>query len=302
MTDQPTSGEISNDRIGFVGLGTMGSLMAANLARAGFALAVWNRTAGPAAGLVQLGATEADSPADVARRSDVVVTCLTDSPQLEEVLFGTRGVAEGLLAGSLVIDCSTISPIKTVEFAERLAKLNVSMVDAPVSGGSEGARNATLAIMVGGEASDVNRANDVFAALGTTVTHMGPIGSGQWTKAVNQVILAGTYLGVAEGVTLALKAGLDMERVVEVLKDGAAGSWVFTNRSRQMIDDDYPLGFKIELHRKDLAIGLALANEVGAVLPVSALAATFEDDLISQGFGEDDISALARMVRQLSGL
>lgn len=290
------------DRIGFIGLGTMGSPMAANLARAGFALTVWNRSAGPAAALVQLGATEAASPADVARRSDIIVTCVTDSPQLEDVLFGPGGVAEGVLAGSLLIDCSTISPVKAIEFAERLAALNVSMIDAPVSGGSEGATNATLAIMVGGEASDVARANELFAAVGKTVTHIGPIGAGQWTKAVNQVILAGTYLGVAEGITLALKAGLNVERVVDAIAEGAAGSWVLANRSRQMTDDDYPLGFKIQLHRKDLGIGLALAKEVGAVLPVSALASTFEDELIAQGFGDNDISALARTIRKLSGL
>ena len=302
MTDEVRSNVRDNDHIGFIGLGTMGSSMAANLARAGFTLTVWNRSAGPAAALLELGAIEADSPADVARRSDIVITCVTDSPQLEAVLFGIDGVAEGLPAGSLVIDCSTISPVTTIEFAQRLAKIDVSMLDAPVSGGSEGAKHATLAIMVGGDASDVTRASSVFAAMGKTVTHVGPLGAGQWTKAVNQVILAGTYLGVAEGVTLAVKAGLDVERVVDALVGGAAGSWVLTNRSHQMIEDDYPLGFKIALHRKDLAIGLSLAKEVGAVLPVSALAATFEDGLIAQGFGEDDISALARTVRQLSGL
>jgi 3-hydroxyisobutyrate dehydrogenase len=138
--------------------------------------------------------------------------------------------------------------------------------------------------------------------MGRSVTHLGDVGAGQWAKAINQVILASTYLGVAEGVTLGLKAGLDVERVLGALSGGAAGSWVMENRSGRMIDDEYPLGFKISLHRKDLAIGLELARQVGAVLPVASLAATFEDGLIAQGFGDDDNSALARPIRKLSGL
>jgi 3-hydroxyisobutyrate dehydrogenase len=291
-----------SERVGFVGLGTMGSFMAANLVNAGFALTVWNRTESRADALVALGATKATSPAELARSCDVVITCLTDSPQVEEVLFGPDGLAEGLTSGSLFIDCSTLSPLKAQEFAERLATLGVAMLDAPVSGGSEGAKNATLTIMVGGTESDVERARDVLGAMGRSVNHLGPVGAGQWAKAINQVILCGVYLGVAEGVTLGLKAGLDVERVVSALKGGAAGSWVLENRSGRMIDDDYPLGFKIALHRKDLAIGLELAQSVGAVLPVTAMAATFEDELIAEGHGDDDNSALARPIRKLSGL
>ena len=290
------------ERVGFVGLGTMGSLMAANVARAGFALTVWNRTPGKACDVVDLGAVEAPSLVALASTCDVIVLCLTDSPQVEEVLFGVGGLGEGLSAGSLVIDCSTINPAKAVEFGGRLSLLGVATVDAPVSGGSEGARLGTLTIMVGGSDVDVQRASNVLGTFGTTVTHMGPVGAGQWTKAVNQVILAGTYLAVAEGVTLAIKAGLDVELVMGALATGAAGSWVLANRSGRMIDNDYPLGFKIALHRKDLAIGLELARAVGAVLPVSALAATFEDGLIAQGYGDEDNSALARAIRQLSGL
>jgi 3-hydroxyisobutyrate dehydrogenase len=192
--------------------------------------------------------------------------------------------------------------LKAKEFAERLVPLGVTMLDAPVSGGSEGAKNATLSIMVGGADVDVERAQSVLNAMGRTVTHLGDVGAGQWAKAINQVILAGTYLGVAEGVALGLKAGLDVERVLGALRGGAAGSWVLENRSGRMIEDDYPLGFKISLHRKDLGIGLELAQSVGAVLPVTALAATFEDGIIAQGFGDDDNSALARPIRKLSGL
>ncbi len=176
------------------------------------------------------------------------------------------------------------------------------MVDAPVSGGSEGARKATLSIFVGGEAADVERARPVLQALGTTITHVGPIGSGQAVKAVNQVILAGTYLGVAEGIVLAMKAGLDVEQVVGALGGGAAQSWVLANRSGRMLENDYPLGFKVTLHRKDLGIALGLAGETGASLPVTELAAELEDGLVDRGHGEDDMSALARSIRGRSGL
>jgi 3-hydroxyisobutyrate dehydrogenase len=280
----------------------MGAAMAANLARAGFPLTVWNRTPGRAGPLLAFGAVEASSPREVARASDVVVTCVTDSPQVAEVLFGPDGLAEGLASGSMLIDCSTISPASAREMAARLAEGGVAMLDAPVSGGSEGAVAGTLTIMVGGEPSDVERARDVLHAMGRTVTHLGPIGSGQVAKAVNQVILCGTYLGVAEGIVLAMKAGMDVERLVSALAGGAAGSWVLQNRSGRMIADSYPLGFKIALHRKDMAIALELSRSIGAVLPVAALAATLEDGLIAQGHGDEDNSALARAVRRLSGL
>jgi 3-hydroxyisobutyrate dehydrogenase len=297
-----TSGGERRPRLGFVGLGTMGAAMAANLVRAGFPLTVFNRTPGRAGPLVELGAVEARSPRQVGEVSDVVVTCVTDSPQVDEVLFGEQGLGPGLAEGSLFIDCSTISPARAREFGARLASQGVAMVDAPVSGGSEGAKAGTLTIMVGGEAADVERARPVLGAMGRTVTHIGALGSGQVAKAVNQVVLCGTYLGVAEGVVLALKAGLDPGVVVGALSGGAAGSWVMQNRSKNMIEDRYPLGFKLALHRKDLAIALELSRQAGATLPVAALAATLEDGLIAAGFGDDDNSALARAVRRLSGI
>ena len=302
VTTVALSNEAPTQKVGFVGLGTMGAAMAANLARAGFPLTVWNRTPGRAGPLLALGAVEASSPREVARANDVVVTCVTDSPQVAEVLFGSDGLAEGLVPGSLFIDCSTISPASAREMGARLKDQGVAMLDAPVSGGSEGAVAGTLTIMVGGEPTDVERAHDVLHAMGRTVTHLGPIGSGQVAKAVNQVILCGTYLGVAEGIVLAMKAGMDVERLITALAGGAAGSWVLQNRSGRMIADSYPLGFKIALHRKDMAIALELSRSIGAVLPVAALAATFEDGLIAQGHGDDDNSALARAVRRLSGL
>ena len=293
---------MSGERVGFLGLGTMGAAMAANLARAGFSVTAWNRSPRPQPDLEGLGVTIAATPADVARTTDVVVICVSDTPDVEAVLFGPDGAASADRPGQLVVDCSTISPSSTRDFAARLAKSGVALVDAPVSGGSEGAQKATLTIFCGGNSADIERARPILEAMGRTITHVGPSGSGQAVKAVNQVILAGTYIGVAEGIVLATKAGLDVEQVVAALGGGAAQSWVLANRSGRMIANDYPLGFKVALHRKDLGIALDLAREMGADLPVSALAAAFEDDLIAGDHADDDMSALARVIRNRSGL
>ena len=290
------------ERIGFVGLGTMGAAMAANLRKAGFEVTVWNRTPGRAGDLVAAGAREAASPAAVAAASDVVVCCVSDTPDVEAVLFGDDGVAGGLASGGLVIDCSTISPGATETFAARLADAGIAFVDAPVSGGSEGAKNGTLTIMVGGEPAAFDRALPVLQAMGKTVTRFGPAGSGQAVKAVNQVILAGAYLGVAEGMVLALKAGLDPVAVAAALDGGAARSWVLENRSGRMIDNAYPLGFRTSLHLKDLVIALELARGLGATLPVAGMAAQLEAGLVARGHGDEDMSNLARAIRSLSGL
>ena len=289
-------------QVGFVGLGTMGGAMAANVARAGFGVAAWNRTAGRADGLEAAGVQLVESAAAVAARSELIITIVSDTPDVEAVLFGTDGVAEGVTSGSLVVDMSTISPSATRDFATRLANRQVSMLDAPVSGGSEGAKNGTLSIFVGGDAADLERARPVLQALGTTITHVGPIGAGQAAKAVNQVILAGTYLGVSEGIVLAMKAGLDVDQLVAALGGGAAQSWVLANRSGRMQANEYPLGFKVSLHRKDLGIALQLARETGAALPISAICEQLEAGLIGQGHGDDDVSAVARTIRELSGL
>ena len=289
-------------RVGFVGLGTMGGAMAANAARAGFEVIAWNRTPGRAGELEDLGVRLLGSPSAVAAASDIVITMVSDTPDVEAVLFGPNGVAEGAKPGTLVVDMSTISPSATRGFAERLAANGVAMLDGPVSGGSEGAKKGTLSIFIGGDAADLERARPVLESLGTTITHVGPIGAGQAAKAVNQVILAGTYLGVAEGIVLAIKAGLDVEPLVQALSGGAAQSWVLTNRSGRMLANDYPLGFKVALHRKDLGIALGLARENGASLPVSALCEAIEAGLIGQGHADDDMSAVARSIRALSGL
>lgn len=290
------------ERIGFLGLGTMGAAMAGHLVRSGRPVTVWNRTAGRAAELVEAGATEAATPAAVGAASDVILLCVSDTPDVEAVLFGPGGLAEGLRAGQLVIDCSTIAPGATREMAGRLAELGVDFADAPVSGGSEGAQKATLTIFVGGEPGVFERARPILEVIGKTITHVGPVGSGQAVKAVNQVILAGTYLGVAEGIVLALKAGLDVEQVVGALGGGAAQSWVLANRSSRMLANDYPLGFKVALHLKDLGIALGLATESGVELPVTELCAEIERGLVEAGHADDDISAVARRIRALAEL
>ncbi len=299
MTDRPAA---DRGRLAFLGLGTMGAPMAANLARAGFAVTAWNRTPGRGSELADVGVDVVASPALAVQDAEFAVICVSDTPDVEAVLFGPDGVADGARSGTLVIDCSTIAPSGSWDFAARLAEREIRMIDAPVSGGSEGARNATLSIFVGGDAADVEHARPVLAALGRTVTHVGPIGAGQAVKAVNQVILAATYVGVAEGIVLAIKAGLDVEQVVEALGGGAAQSWVLANRSGRMLDNDYPLGFKVALHRKDLGIAMDLAERLGVVLPITALTAQLETGLIAAGHGDEDISTVARSIRMLAGL
>lgn len=289
-------------RVGFVGLGSMGSAMAANLLAAGNDLVAWNRTPGRAATLVAAGAREAASPADVAASSEVIFVCVSDTPDVEAVVLGKEGIAAGARAGSLVVDCSTIAPAASRAMAAVLAERGVGFVDAPVTGGPEGARDATLAILVGGSDADVARARPLLEVLGRTITHLGPVGAGQATKAVNQAILAGVYLGVAEGIVLSVKAGLDPTEVVGALAGGAAQSWVLANRSGRMIDGEYPPGFRVVLHRKDLQIALDLAREVGAVLPVVALCEQLETGLVARGYGDDDTSSVARPLRELAGL
>lgn len=290
------------ERLGFIGLGTMGAAMAGHLVRAGYPVTVWNRTADRAAELLAGGASEAATPAALARVSDVVLVCVSDTPDVEAVLFGPQGAADGLARGSLVVDHSTISPLATRSFAARLAARGVGFVDAPVSGGSEGARKATLTIFCGGEPDAVTRARPILDRLGSTITHFGPVGSGQAVKAVNQVIIAGGYLAVAEGIVLAIKAGLDPGQVATALGGGAAGSWILANRSGRMVAGEYPLGFKTRLHLKDLGIALEMARDLGAVLPLAGLAAQLENGLVARGYGDEDMSNLARTIRELSGI
>ena len=289
-------------QIAFIGMGTMGAPMARNLLEAGYPVTVHNRNREREIPLNEAGATRAESPAEAAAAADVVIVCVSDTPDVEAIVLGEQGVLQGAKAGTVVVDMSTISPAATCAMAEALAAKEVDMLDAPVSGGSEGAQQGTLSIMVGGDAAVFEQVKPVLAAMGKTITHIGPIGAGQTTKAINQIIVAGTYMGVAEGMVLGLKAGLDMDKVLQAVSGGAAASWGLSNRAGNMLNNDYPLGFRVKLHAKDLRIALDAARHSGAVLPVAALVEQLEAGLISRGFGDEDVSAMARVLREASGL
>jgi len=290
-------------RVAVIGLGTMGAPMAANLLKGGCRVVVHNRTRTREESLALQGAERAASPREAARGADAVITCVADTPDAEQVILDREsGVLAGCGRGGLVIDCSTIAPAAARRIAERLAAAGVGFVDAPVSGGSEGAQRATLAIMCGGSEEDFRRASPVLAKLGKSVVHVGPAGCGQIAKAVNQVVIAGTYQALAEGLCLAKKAGADPARVVAAIESGAAQSWVLANRSRHMREDRYPLGFRVRLHRKDLAIALRTAREAGLPMPVASYVATVEDGLIALGHGDEDMSAIARAVRRAGAI
>ncbi len=232
----------------FIGLGTMGIGMANNILKAGHELTVHNRTRDKEEALEKGGARRAATPREAAVGAEVIIICVSDTPDVREMILGENGIINGAAAGSVVVDMSTISPSATREMAAALAEKGVRMIDAPVSGGSEGAANRTLALRFGGEAADVFFFFFFFFFFWKTITHVGPIGAGQVTKAINQIVIAGTYLGVAEGMALGLKAGLDMDKVVQAIAGGAAGSWVLDNRAGNMINNTYPLGFRVRLH------------------------------------------------------
>ncbi len=275
----------------------MGAPMARNLLRAGFDLTVHNRTREREEPLAAEGATRAPDPAGAASGADVVITIVADTPDVEEVLLGPRGVAEGAGEGTVVVEMSTISPGATRSFGERLADRGIRLVDAPVSGGSEGAERGTLTIMAGGAAEDVEKAHPALEAMGSTITRVGELGAGQATKAVNQVIVGGTYLAVAEGIALGTKLGLDMDRVLEAIGAGACRSWVLEHRSGNMLADDYPLGFRLALHLKDLRIALEEARTADVELPGATLLERLERDLVEAGYGDEDVSAIARALK-----
>ena len=285
-------------RVAVIGLGTMGAPMARHLLAAGHEVTVHNRTRSREEPLAAAGAGRAATPAEAAAAAEAVLTCVSDTPDLEHVLLGPGGVAEGLAPGGLVVDCSTVSPAATAAIAARLRERDIGLVDAPVSGGSEGAERGTLTIFCGGTEADVARARSLLEAFGSRITHLGPSGAGQVAKAVNQVMIAGTYATVGEGIALAQAAGLDLPQLVEALSAGAAASWVLTNRAGNMIADTYPLGFKVALHRKDLGIALDEAARAGLPLAVSTLVAAQEDDLMGKGHGDEDVSALARLPKR----
>lgn len=280
--------------VAFLGLGALGSPMATNLLQAGFPLTVWNRTRQAEEPLAAAGAGRASTPAVAVAGAELIALCLSDDTAVEAVLFGPEGVAAGATPGGLVIDFSTIAPATSQKLASRLAEQGVGYVDAPVTGGTEGARAGSLSVLVGGAAEHLERARPMLEVVGNRISHFGPVGSGQQVKAVNQIFVAGSYAAVAEGLALARRLGLPLEQVREALRGGAAGSWALDHRGGNMIANAYPLGFRLALHRKDLAIALATAADEHLTLPISTAVAEIEDALIAAGHGEEDVSALAR--------
>lgn len=291
-----------SERIGFVGLGIMGRGMAHNLLSSGHSLCVWNRSRERMTDLVDAGAEAGESPADVAKRSDIIVVCVSDTPDVKEVVLGERGIIHGAADGSLVIDCSTISPQATIEIADRLSEKGVKMLDAPISGGSEGAANGTLSIMIGGDEEQVERARSVFEAMGKTITHVGEQGAGQTVKLVNQILVVGNCLAMCEALLFAQAGGVDLEKCLEAVSGGAAGSWMLSNRGPQIIERDWRPGFTIDLQQKDVRLVMNEADALGVPILLSSMIFNLYRTLQEKGLGSEGNHALVKALENLSGI
>ena len=280
--------------LGFVGLGALGLPMAINLHHAGFQLRVHTRSRKAETSPELEGAFRCSSPADASTGVDVLVLCVSDDAAVAEVLFGANGAASQLSAGSVVLDCSTIAPATAEHCAERLARQNIHYLDAPVTGGTEGAKGGSLTVLAGGASEILERLRPILEVIGGSIHHFRSVGPGQQVKAVNQVLVAGSYAAVAEAVALGQRLDLPMPQVIDALKNGAAGSWALEHRSAAMLNGSYPLGFRLSLHHKDLGIALEAAKTVQIDLPVTTLVEQLELDLIQNGHGDEDVSALHR--------
>lgn len=287
--------------IGFIGLGVMGGPMAANLVKAGFEVTGYNRSPEKTQRLVEAGGHAAGSAAEAAEGADVVITMLPDSPDVERVLLGDDGVMARLAPGAVVADMSTIRPDVARALAAAGAEREIGVLDAPVSGGEQGAIDATLSVMAGGEAATFETARPVFDAVGRTVVHVGPAGAGQTVKAANQLIVGGTLQLVAEALVFLAAHGVDRELAVRVLGGGMAGSAILDRKAPAMLAGDYRPGFRVDLHHKDLGIAVAAAREADVAIPVGALVATLMGSLRAQGHGDLDHGALLLQAEQLSG-
>ncbi len=287
-------------RVGFIGLGLMGSGMSMNLLKAGFPLTVWNRTRSKMKPLLDAGAEGAGSPREVAERSDVVIDIVTDSPDVEEVLLGPEGVIHGAKPGTIVIDMSTISPAVTRRIAAELAKKDIRMLDAPVSGGAIGARNRTLSIMVGGDAETFQECLPIFQAMGKTITHVGGHGMGQTVKLCNQILVGLNMLAVAEALMFASKAGVDLEKAYAAVSGGAAGSWQLTNNGARLLKGDLEPGFKVKDYLKDLRLIMETAAEIKMPLVGTSVVHQMFRSLDAEGLREKGTQAVIRAVEKLA--
>ena len=293
-----------SERIGFIGLGVMGKPMARNLLARGFDLVVHSRSRSPVNEIVAAGAKAAESPADVARQTAIVITMVPDSPDVESVLEGQDGVFSALARGSLVIDCSTIAPAVARRLAARAAEFGAAMVDAPVSGGEVGAINASLSIMMGGEEAAVARARPVLEAVGNAerIVHIGPAGSGQLCKVCNQMVIGGTLAAVSEAFALARKAGVDPALVRNALLGGFASSRVLDAHGERILKSNYTPGFRTKLFAKDLGIAADTLAEYQTPAPVAAVVQQLVSALMASGKSESDYSSLATVLFDLAGL
>jgi 3-hydroxyisobutyrate dehydrogenase len=288
--------------MGFIGLGIMGRPMARNLMKAGYSLTVWNRSRPGIDALVGEAAAEGDSPSDVAGQSDIVITILGDSQDTEHVALGEHGIIEGAHDGLVHIDMSTISPSVTRSIAEQYAERGIEMLDAPVSGGEQGAIDGTLSIMVGGKQEVFERCRPVFESMGKTIVYCGPSGSGQVVKLCNQVIVGVNNLAMSEALVLAAKAGVAPATMLEAVKAGAASSWALHNLAPRVLAGDFKPGFKIAHQQKDLRLALEVARNEHAALPGTALVHQLFAALEAEGMGEAGTQALVKSLEKLGNV
>jgi 3-hydroxyisobutyrate dehydrogenase len=287
--------------VGWIGLGIMGAPMARNLLDAGYEVVAWNRSAERLAAAVDAGAQRADSPADVAARSDVVVACVTASADLEAVTTAPGGAIEGIRAGSVFVDMSTISPAVTRDVAARFEDRGVAMLDAPISGGEQGAINGTLSIMVGGPADALERVRPVFEVLGGTITHCGPTGAGQTVKLCNQIAVSVNNLAMAEALVFCERSGVDPSTMLSAITQGAAGSWQLTNLGPKIVERDFTPGFKVGLQQKDLRLALEAADDLHVPLAATSLVHQLFA-AVERAHGSDvGTQALVRAIEGLAG-
>lgn len=290
------------ERIGLIGLGIMGKPMGKNLLKAGFPLTVWNRTASRMEELTALGAASAASPKEVADRSDIIITMVSDSPDVQEVIMGDNGVIQGVRAGSVVVDMSTISPQVTREIAAALKEKKVDMLDAPVSGGEKGAIEGTLSIMVGGDAAVLERVRPVFNAMGKRIVHIGENGMGQVCKLANQIAVVLNNLSMAEALVFAAKSGADVSKVLEAIQAGAAGSWALNNYAPKILRRDFSPGFMVSLQQKDLNLVMQAARDMNLSLPGTALTYELQKALQAWGLEREGNFALVKVIEKMAGV
>jgi 3-hydroxyisobutyrate dehydrogenase len=288
-------------QLAFIGLGIMGLPMAGHLLSAGHALTVHTRTRARAADLLDRGATWADTPAQAARAAQVIFICVPDTPDVEQVVLGDDGILSAATAGKIVVDHSTISPDATRKMAAALAERGAQLLDAPVSGGDIGARNATLSIMVGGDEAAFAQGRPLLQIMGKTITHCGKSGTGQLTKLVNQILVTVNNLAVCEALTFAKKNGLDLPKTLAAVGGGAAGSWQLLNLGPKMIAGDFRPGFMIHLQQKDLRLALQAASESGITLAALRQVHQLFDEALRQGRADEGTQALIAVVEQAAG-